>query len=153
MEGVTLRTHPEPCIQIKGVKHMPTVRTAFRTGVELINPDKRPSIPFGFVGELADKLTPTYITDGLCQRGILDHILDLETLDADCLVVTKNACRELVLIVSSPINYLSMETSNLESCLRPVQRTFFLLSKSPSCFCQFLLILIEVSGIAYSFTG
>ena len=125
--------------------------TAFGRRIEFINPDKRPPIPLRFVFQLADKLTPTDITDGLCQRVILDHVLDVEALDADCLVLTNNACREFVLIIPSPISYLSMRASNLEPGLRTVLRPFFLLGKSALCFCQLLLILGKILGIAYLF--
>ncbi len=50
--------------------------TGLGRGIPAVNLDKSSSVPVGFVFQLADKLAPSYITDGLCQRVVLDHILD-----------------------------------------------------------------------------
>ena len=61
---------------------MSTSKTALARWIPLVNFDQRPPIPGGFVLQLSHKLTPSDIMDGLCQRVVLHHILDLKTLDA-----------------------------------------------------------------------
>src|SRR6266446_9617841 len=130
MEGVTLRTPPEPFIERKGLENMPTMGTAFRTGVPLVNLDQGAPIPLRFVLQLAHELAPAHIRDGLGEAVILEHVLDRETLDADHLVLVNDASREFVLIIPSPICYLGMVTRDLETCLGSVLASLFLLGKS-----------------------
>ncbi len=88
---------------------MTTVKAPFGGRVPLVNLDKGTPIPRRFVLKLSDKLRPTYVTDGFCQTVVFDHILDLQTLDADDLVFAYGLSRELVLIVSSAIGNLLVD--------------------------------------------
>ena len=131
---------------------MATVVTSLRGRVPLLNLDKGSPIPPGFVLQLADELPPTNITDGLGKRVILDHVLDRQILDAYRLVLTNNAGREFVLVVSSPIRYPGMETSDLETSLVAVLAALFLLGQPPLSLGQFLFLLVEELGIAHMLT-
>ena len=66
--------------------------TGLGRGIPAVNLDKGSSVPVGFVLQLADKLAPSDITDRLCQRVVLDHILDGQALHANDLVFMDNAC-------------------------------------------------------------
>src|SRR5262249_12908337 len=77
---------------------------------------------------------------------------DLQTLDADHLVLMNNAGRELVLIIPSAVPNLGMETGNLEPCLCSVLAALLFLGSSPLCLGQFLLIFAEVLWIAHKLT-
>src|SRR5579859_439802 len=46
--------------------HMFAVMTGFTGGIPAINFDEGSSIPLAFVFQLADKLTPSHITDSFC---------------------------------------------------------------------------------------
>jgi hypothetical protein len=59
MEHAACRACPGTDIKRKGVEDMTTVKAPLRGGVELVNLDKRASIPRGFMLQLAHELTPT----------------------------------------------------------------------------------------------
>ncbi len=127
---------------------MSTVKAAFGRGVELVNLDKRASIPGRFVFQLPDELTPSHITDGFCQAVVFDHILDLQTLDTDRLVLTDQLCRELLLIITAAVTDPSVDPSHLEPCLGAVLGPFFLLAEATLSPRQLLLILVKELGVA-----
>src|SRR3989442_5065190 len=131
---------------------MSTVKAAFGRGVPLVNLDNGTPIPCRFVFQLPDKLTPSHIGDGLSQAVVFDHILDLQTLNADRLVFTDQPCRELVLIITPSVTDTSMDASNLEPCLSAVLGTFFLLGEATPSLRQFLFLLVEELGIAVGVT-
>ncbi len=54
---------------------MSTVGTALGRWVPLVDLDKGSTVPCRFVFQLAHELTPTYVTDGLSQAVVLDHVL------------------------------------------------------------------------------
>src|SRR5260370_30888170 len=54
MEGLALWTPPEPFIQRKGCKHMPTVGTPLGRWVPLVNPDEGPPLPLYLLFQLTD---------------------------------------------------------------------------------------------------
>ncbi len=82
---------------------MTTIKATFGGRIELVNLDKGTCIPLCFVLQLPDELTPTDVRDGFSQAMVFDHILDLQTLDADHLVFADQLCRELVLIVTASV--------------------------------------------------
>ncbi len=119
---------------------MPTIKASFGGRIPLVYLDQGTSIPLSFVLQLPDKLRPSYIRDGLSKLMVLDHILDLQTLDAYDLVFTYDLCRELVLIVTSSIGYTCMNTSNLQLSFSSVLRAFFLLGMPSLSLSQLLLV-------------
>src|SRR6266568_296524 len=92
---------------------MPTVKTSFGRGIPLVNLDQVPSIPLCFVFQLGHKLRPAHVTDSLSKAVVLDHVLDLQALDADRLVFTNQTGRKLMQEVTTPISNTGMDTSNL----------------------------------------
>ena len=140
MDDPTFGTCPDTHIKRKGIKHMTTIEAALRGGVELVNPDKGSAIPLGFVFQLAHELTPSHITNRFGKTVVLYHVLDLQTLHAYDLVLTYDASRESVLIVSSSISNTSMNTSNLVTGFVPVLASLAFLRMSALGFCQFLLL-------------
>src|SRR4051812_2758374 len=116
---------------------MSTVKAAFGGWVPLVNLDNGTAIPFCFVFQLPDKLTPSHIRDGLCQAVVLDHVFDSQALKAYDLVLTYDFRRELVLVVSSSISNFLMDTGHFETCFVPVLGTFFLLGMTVLYLCQF----------------
>src|SRR6266849_2438894 len=131
---------------------MSTVKAALGGGIPLVDLDEVPSVPCCLVFQLPDKLTPSHIRDGFRKAMVLDHVLDLQTLHAYCLVLTNNASRELVLIVTPSIGYASMDTSDLDACLRTVLASLLLLRQSPLGLRQLLFICGKELGVAYCFT-
>src|SRR2546425_1292571 len=140
MEGMTFGTHPEPDIKRKRVKYMPTMGTALRTGVPLVDFDEGTPIPLGFVLQLPHELTPADITDAFSETVVLEHVLDGQTLDADHLVLVNDASRELVLIITTTISNLGVEMSDFETGLVAVLRPLLLRSQPPLGLGQLLLI-------------
>src|SRR5713101_3860006 len=131
---------------------MSTGVTTLGGWIPLVNLDKGSTIPLCFVLQLAGKFTPTHIANTLSKGVVLDHVLDLQTLDADHLVLVNNAGRELMLIVSTPISYLGVCLSNLETSLGAVLGALFLLGMSSLSLGKLLLILAEVPWIAHMLT-
>ncbi len=127
---------------------MSTVRAALGGWIELVDLDQRSAIPSGFILKLAHELTPAYISDGFGERVVLDHILDLQTLDAHHLVFADDLRREFVLRVASSIGYPGMEFCDLAARLVSILGTFALAGKASLRLCQFLFVLLEELGVA-----
>src|SRR5579864_1411002 len=151
MEGLALGTQPEPFIQRKRVKHMPTGVAPLRRWVPLVDLDKGSAIPRCFVLKLTGELTPSHIADTLSEFRVFHHVLDGQVLDAYGLVLTDNASRELVLIIPSSVSNLGVCFRYLEPCFRPILTAFFLLTKPSLSLSQFLLIRASVARIAHVF--
>ncbi len=93
---------------------MTTIETAFGGWIERVYLDKHSSIPFSFVFQLPHKLAPSHIRDGFRKLVVLDHVLDLQTLDAYDLVFSYDLGREFMLErTSSFLSYLSVLILNL----------------------------------------
>ena len=127
---------------------MLAVIARFTRWIPTIDFDEGSSVPLALVFQLADKLTPSDITDGFCQTVIFDHVLDGQTLHANHLVFVYDACREFVLVVSPTVVDTSMNTGNLATGFLPVVSAFFLLGMPTLGFCQSLLIMGIELGIA-----
>ena len=96
---------------------MPTVEASLAARIPFVNRHQRSPVPRSFVLQLTHEFTPAHIVNGFRQRRMLDHPLDLQTLDADRLVLTNQACRELVREITAAISDTSMDTSDLETSL------------------------------------
>src|SRR5438034_6269279 len=127
---------------------MSTVKAAFGRGVPLVNLDNGTPIPCRFVLKLSDKFRPPHVTDRFRQTVIFNHMLDLQTLNADDLVFAYDASREFMLIVSSPICNLFLDASHLQTSLCTVLGPFFLFGMTALCFCKLLFSFGEELGIA-----
>src|SRR6202035_1108568 len=125
---------------------------AFGGGVPPVNLDKVPAIPCRLVFQLGHKLTPSDIANRFTEFRILDHVLDSKTFDADRLVFTDQACRELVREITAAISDTGMNTSDLETRLIPILGPFFLLGMSSLRFRRLLFILVEELGVTNSLT-
>src|SRR5712692_406222 len=116
---------------------MTTVKAAFGGWVPLVNFHNGTPVPICFVLKLSDKFRPPYITDSFSQTVVFDYVFDLQTLEAYDLVFAYDPGREFLLIVSSPVCNLLMETSNLETSFGTVLRTFFLFCVTALCLRKF----------------
>src|SRR6202022_559126 len=126
---------------------MTTIKAAFGGGVPLVNFHNGTPVPLCFVLKLSDKFSPTYITDSFRQTVVFDHIFDVQTLDTYDLVFAYDLGREFLLVVSSPVCNLLMDTSNLQTRFCTVLRPFFLFRVTALCFRQFLFIFGEELGV------
>jgi hypothetical protein len=129
------------------------IMARFTGRIPTINFDEGSSVPLAFILQLTDKLTPSDITHGFCQRVIFDHVLDCQTLYANHLVFVDDACREFVLVVASTVLDTSMHAGNLAPCLFSIVSTFFLFRVPPLSFSQAILITGVKFGIANCFTS
>ena len=145
------RAGPVTYIKRKGVEHMSTIKATLAGRVPLVNLDEGATIPRRFVFQLGHKLAPSHIRDGFAQCGMLDHILDLKTLNADRLVFTDQACREFVKEVRTSVSNPSVNPGNFETGLVSILGAFFLFRVATLGFCQFPLICGEKLGIANRF--
>jgi hypothetical protein len=132
---------------------MLAIATGLRGRVEPINLDQGSPVPFGFIFQLSDKLTPSDVTDSFCKAVVLDHVLDGQTLDAYHLVFVDDAGRELVLVVPSAVIDPSVDFGNFQTSFVSVLRSLFLLGMPSLCFGKLLLILGKIAGIAYTLTS
>src|SRR5438045_9285200 len=94
--------------------------TGLRRWVPLIDLDQGSAVPLALVFQLTDKLTPSDILNCFGKLVILDHVLDCQALHANHLVFVNNACRELVLVISSSVVDTGMDFGDFETCLLPV---------------------------------
>jgi hypothetical protein len=117
--------------------------TGLGRGIPAVNLDKGSSVPCGFVFQLADKLAPSYITDGLRQRVVLDHILDRQALNANDLVFMDNACRELVLVISSSVVDTGMDFGNFQTSFVPVLGALLFPGMPTLAFASFFSSLVK----------
>jgi len=127
--------------------------TGLRRWVPTVNLDQGSSVPFSFVLQLPDELTPTNITDSLGQCGVLDHVLNCQALDTHHLVFVDDAGTQLVLVVSSSVIDPCMDFGNFETSFGSVLRAFLFLSMPTLGLCQSLLILGKIARVAYAFSG
>jgi hypothetical protein len=126
---------------------MSTVMTALGRWVALVNFDERASIPVGFVFQLPQEFPPSDIADRFGQAVVLSHLLDLQALNAYDLVLAYDGSRELLLVVTPPLSYPSVEACDFLACLRSVLRSLFLLGVSTLSAGQVLFILVENLGV------
>jgi hypothetical protein len=126
---------------------MAAIKAPLGRRIPLVNLDHATTIPRRFVLKLPDQFSPTYVTDGLSQSVVLNHMLDLQTLDAYDLVFADGLSREFVLIVSSAIGNLLVDASNLQTSFGPVLRTFLFFCMTALRPRQLLFILSEELGI------
>src|SRR5690348_10158146 len=131
---------------------MPTIKASFRRGIPFVDLDKVPAIPLRFIVQLGHKLTPPNITDSFCETMIFDHVLDVQALYTDRLVLTYQSCRELVQEVTAPISNTSMYSSDLFADFGSVLTILLFLCMSPLSLCQLLLIFVEELRVAYHLT-
>ncbi len=127
---------------------MPTIKTPLGTRIELVNLDKRSSIPCRFVFQLTHELRPANILYGLSELVVLNHVLDLQTLDTYHLVFADNLSREFVLIIPSAVYNLLVKTCDLQTGFVSILRAFFLLGFPSLCFRNLLFILRKELRIA-----
>src|SRR6266852_1698107 len=132
---------------------MSTVKAALGGGIPLVDLDEVPSVPCCLVFQLPDKLTLSHIRDGFRKAMVLDHVFDCQTLHAYCLVLTNNASRELVLVVTASITDTCMDTSNLATGMVFILGAFLLPGMSPLSLGQLLFILGKELGIANGLTS
>jgi hypothetical protein len=148
MDGSTFRTRPLTDIQRKRVKDMPTGRAPLTRWVKPINLDYIAPIPCSFVFELGHELRPAYVVNSFRKRVVLDHVLDGQTLDADRLVFTDQACGELVQKVTASISYSGMDTSHLLGRFGAVLGPLLLFRVVSLSLRQFLFVFDEEMRIA-----
>lgn len=89
---------------------MSTVKAPLGTRIELVNLDKRSSIPCRFVVQLTHELRPANVLYGFREFVVLEHVLDLQTFDAHHLVFVDNPGRKFVLIIPSAVCNLLVQT-------------------------------------------
>jgi hypothetical protein len=140
--------YPFTSVQRKRIEDMLAGTTGLRRGIEPIDLDQGPSIPLGFIVQLADKLAPAHIADRFGQRVVLDHILDCQALHADHLVLVDDACREFVLVVSPSIGDTSVDFSDYETSFVAVLAALLFPGKPSLCLRQLLFVTGCIAGIA-----
>src|SRR5260221_7935439 len=114
----------------------------------LVNLDEVASIPLRFIVQLGHKLTPPDITDRFAQLAVLDHMLHLQTLDADRLIFTDQARRKFVQEITATISDTGMDTSHFPTSFLAVLRAFLLLGMTPLGTGELLLIFAEELRVA-----
>src|SRR5260370_9282669 len=135
MPDAALWAHPFTHIQRKIFHDMLTIMACFTRWIPTVDFDESSSVPLRFILQLADKLTPSDITDRFCQAVIFDHILDSQTLYANHLVFVDDACGKFVLVVSATVIDTCMHTGNFAPCLLSILRTLLFPSVPTLGFC------------------
>ncbi len=127
--------------------------TGLRRGREPVNLDQGAPVPCCFVVQLSHELTPSDITDRLSKLRVFDHVLDSQALNANDLVFMDNACRELMLVISSSVIDPCMDFGNFQTGFVPVLGVLLFPGMASLYFCQLLLVLLQEAGIADAFTS
>ncbi len=144
--------YPFTYVQRKRIEDMLADTTGLRRGIEPIDLDQGPSIPLGFIFQLADEFAPAHIADRFGERVVLNHILDGQALHADHLVFVDDACREFVLVVSASIADTSVDASYFETSFVAVTARLLFPGVPSLSFCQLLLILGKIAWVANGLT-
>lgn len=147
MGNAACRAHPMANSERKCVKKMTTVETTLTGWVPLVELDEVSPIPFRFVCELGHKLIPSDIVKSFGKRMVFSPVLDCQRLHADRLVLTDQACRELLQEITAAIGYSGMDTSNFPGGFSTVLRSLALLRMTTLSLCQFLFICGEERGV------
>ncbi len=123
---------------------MTTSATEFRGWKVPVERNIGSAIPFSFVFQLSEHLSPRCVANRFSQPLILVHIRNTQTLNKDRLVFAYGLCRELVQIVSAGVCYFGVNPGYLKSrfvsivtalyfttqtTLANLQTPFFLLQK------------------------
>ncbi len=153
MADATFRADPRTYIKREVFHDMLAVMTRFAGGIPPIDFDEGSSVPLALVVQLANKLTPSDITDRFCQAVIFDHVFDGQTLHADHLVFVDDACTQFVLVVATTVMDTSMNTGNFAPRLLSVLGTLLFLCVPTLGFCKSLLIFCIELGVTHSFTS
>jgi hypothetical protein len=122
--------------------------TGLRRGIPAVNLDQSSSIPLGLIFQLAYKLAPADITNGLAQLGVLDYVLDCQTFYADDLIFVDHASRKFLLVVPSPVSNASMNTSHLPAGFLAVFPALLFPRIASLSLGQFLFIFGKIARIA-----
>ena len=96
MVRTTMSTRPFTDIHRLLLAFDATRRTDLRRCEPGVRLDERPSVEGTFVFQLSDELVPTDIPDGLRYLVILHHVLRLQCLHDDDLVLVNDPSRQLV---------------------------------------------------------
>src|SRR5215813_78632 len=110
---------------------MPADVAPLAAGIPTVHLDECAPVPVGFVFQLADELPPANFVNGLGQRRMLHHRLHAQALDADRLVLTNEAGRELVGKITASVGTLRVDLSHLASSLVAVLGAKLLPGESP----------------------
>ena len=92
---------------------MPADRTAFRTGIPLVDGYDRSAIPGSFVLQLSHQFAPADIGYRFGQVMVLQQVFDGQRLDTHHLVFADETSRQFVQKITAPISYAGMEASLL----------------------------------------
>src|SRR5690242_2593511 len=85
----------------------------------------------------------------LCQRWMLDHRLHPQTLNANRLVLTNDASRELVQEVGASVGDVGMDAGHLPAGFGAIAGSLLLLRQPPLRFGEALFLLTEEVRIAH----
>src|SRR2546427_253136 len=110
---------------------MATARAGLTGRIPPINLDHRAPVPLRLVFELAHKFAPAHVGNHLGERGMGHHVLDREALDHDRLVLTDQASRKLVLMVSASIGYSGIDFGDSAPLFLAVLRALLLAGEFP----------------------
>ncbi len=101
---------------------MAATRTELARGKGLPDLHDGLAVPVGFILEHAEELRPADLGDGLAQLAVLLHVLYLQGLDPDDVVVFDDLGRYLVQEVSPLVGDLFMDVGDLPLLLLVVLR-------------------------------
>ncbi len=96
MMRATMSTRPLTNIHRLLLAFDATRRTDLRRCAPGVCLDERPSVEGTFVFQLSDELVPTDIPDGLGELMVLHHVLRLQCLHDDDLVLVNDSSRQFV---------------------------------------------------------
>jgi hypothetical protein len=132
---------------------MPAQRAAFGTGIELVNRHDGTPIPGRLVLKLSDQFSPTHIGYRLCQRVMLEHILDVQRLDTDHLIIADESSRQFVQEITPSISNAGIDTSDPLAGLLSILGAFLLAGMGTLGTRQALSILQKKALIAGLLAG
>jgi hypothetical protein len=148
MGRATLWTRPRTHGQRQLVHDVATAATSFTTGIEPINLDERPAVPFGLVFELTKDLPPAHIRDMLGQCVVLHHAFDVQVFRDDHLVFVYQSGRHLVDKVHPAVHNFLMDLRDFQAGLVAVLRVFLLVAQLPLRAGQLLFVFPRMAGVA-----
>ena len=87
---------PTANVQRQFINYKPTIKVAFAARKKSVNFDQFSSVPFAFIFQLTEKLTPRSITDTSGKLVVLDHVSNCQVLNSYQAIRANQACCQLV---------------------------------------------------------
>lgn len=126
---------------------IPTDVTCLRGGEVSVYLHYSLVVPFRLIGEHGNEAAPTCICYGLGKMMVSLHSLNVQVLNANCIISSDKSNRALMQIVGTTVSSLIVKSGNFESLVFKPSAAFLLSGKMLLRLCKFALVFPCISVI------